>query len=122
MSTATKTRRTQRPKMSAGEATHFERMSVASYAQCVTELEQRRAESYADCKCEPYADLYTFNRWRAQGYHVRKGEKAIRFSTWLPVEGKATTDDNGEMVNAAAPHLIPRLAFVFCRCQVDQDA
>lgn len=104
MSTATKS---PRPKMTAEQATHFDRMSIASYAQVAEQL---------TCGCEPYEDVFTFNRWKAQGMHVRKGEKAIRFPSWIRTEGK--TDDDG---NEQPGRLIARMMPVFCRCQVEAN-
>ena len=30
------------------------------------------------CGCEPYRDVFTYRRWKAQGFRVERGEKAIR--------------------------------------------
>ena len=51
-----------------------------------------------------------------QGFHVRKGEKAIRLQTWIPVDPKEDDDDESR-----SPYLLPRTVMVFCRCQVDPN-
>lgn len=119
MSTATKSRNgreSRRPKMTAEEARRFDRLSVASYAQVVEQLE---------CGCEPYADIYTFNRWRALGFHVVKGEKAIKFSSWVPVEtaDSKRAEEGAEEGETAGrgPRLLPRTLSVFCRHQVEAN-
>lgn len=66
------------------------------------------------CDCEPYADVFTYRRWQAQGQQVRRGEKGIKIPVVKTVEG-ADDDD--------APRKRDRRilgsASVFCRCQVD---
>lgn len=123
MTTATPTRRRyRRPKMTATEARTFERYSMTSMVQIAEAIEERRAEGvHPECSCEPYADTFTFNRWKAQGFGVRKGEKAIKFVTWVradngrDVEAEAEADDDRR-----EPALIMRTVCVFCRCQVEE--
>ena len=43
--------------------------------------------AFAECGCEPYADVFTFNRWKAQGYFVRRGEHGVR----LPIVPSAAS-------------------------------
>lgn len=95
---------TDRPKMTPEEAKRFTRTSINSYAQVVEQL---------GCECEPYQDVFTFNRWKAQGFYVRKGEKAKKLVTWVPVTPK---DENEES------YLVPRTLAVFCRHQVEANA
>lgn len=64
--------------------------------------------------CEAYKDIFTFRRWKAQGYFVRKGEKGTRITTWIP---KVATDEKGsEKVIGKRP----KKAVVFCRHQVEK--
>ena len=119
MTTSTATRRKattrrERPQITAEQARRFTRESLNSYGQIVQALEDRRPTAHAECRCEPYVDTFTFGRWIPQGFHVRKGEKAIRLATWVPVEGKEDDDES-------APYLLPRTVFIFCRCQVDPN-
>lgn len=97
--------REQRQRMTAEQATTFEHESAQSAATVAEQLE---------CDCEPYTDVFTFNRWKAQGFSVRKGEKAHRVTGYVPkVEKDATTGEERK-------RLIPRVNCVFCRCQVDR--
>ena len=64
------------------------------------------------CGCEPYVDVFTYNRWKAQGLQVQRGEKAVR----LPVIYSRTNTDP-ETGEAHIARRIGRSA-VFCRCQV----
>ena len=89
--------------MTAEQATTFEHESAQSAATVAEQL---------DCECEPYADVFTFNRWKAQGFSVQKGEKAIRVPGYLT---KVTTDAS---TGAETVARIPRTNCVFCRCQV----
>lgn len=55
--------------MTAETARTFNGYSVANAVTVTAALRDR------GCSCEPYADVFTFNRWRAQGRTVRKGEQ-----------------------------------------------
>lgn len=68
----------------------------------------------AEGTCEAYKDIFTFRRWKAQGYFVRKGEKGTKIKTWIP---KKETDEEG---NEKAVGNRLRIAVVFCRHQVDR--
>lgn len=110
MTTTTKRTR-KRPTMTAEQARRFERYSVHSVTQILAQLE---------CDCVPYEDTYTYNRWRAQGFAVRRGERGIRFSTFVPVtnedgEEEFELDEDGELKR----RLVVRRLVVFCRCQVE---
>ncbi len=100
-------RREQRQTMTAAQAQTFEHESAQSAATVAAQL---------DCHCEPYADVFTFNRWKAQGFSVRKGEKAHRVTGYVP---KVSRD---EKTGEERKTLIPRVNCVFCRCQVDRTA
>ena len=94
---------TSTPTFNPQTARQFDRFSVA---HAVTVKES------LSCGCEPYVDVFTFNRWRAQGFQVQRGEKAIR----LPlIYSRTETDpETGE------EHTTQRKgrSAVFCRCQV----
>lgn len=119
--------RVRRPQMTAGEATDFVRISLRS--ACIIEeaiKERREAGCYPGCRCEPYDDVFTFARWRAQGYFVRKGEKSLRLATWVPIAGTAPPAPVEEGADPPAtvgrPRLKPKTTFLFCRCQVERLA
>lgn len=104
-------------RMTPEQARTFEGYSVANAVAVKTALAER------GCACEPYADVFTFNRWRAQGRFVRKGEHGIRLTVYVAARRHdAVEDENGLEVGTAAPdrvHSYPRTSFVFCRCQTD---
>ena len=68
----------------------------------------------APCTCKAYEDIFTYNRWQALGFQVRKGEKATKIKTWKRI--KKTDDKTGKDKSFS----IPRTSNVFCRCQVDE--
>ena len=67
-----------------------------------------------DCGCEPYIDVFTFKRWRAQGYHVNRGEQSIRLPVIIQQEVK--DQETGEI----RPRKIMSNVPVFCCHQVSQ--
>ena len=68
------------------------------------------------CDCEPYRDVFTYQRWQAQGYQVRKGEHGVRITTWIDASEKRNeTEPEAERKT----YRLPRSVVVFCRCQVD---
>lgn len=100
--------------MTSREARSFDRVSPRSYVQVDAQL---------SCDCKPYDDVYTFKRWIAQGFCVRKGEKAIKLQTF--VEGKRSAPDAGDSDaevrrEGERPYLVARTLSVFCRCQVKE--
>jgi len=66
----------------------------------------------SECKCEPYVDIFTFRRWKAQGMQVQRGSKAKKIVVFRPIMGQ---DESG---NDVVVRKIPRTSSVFCRCQV----
>jgi N-terminal domain of anti-restriction factor ArdC len=59
------------------------------------------------CGCEPYRDVFTYNRWLALGYQVQRGERSIK----IPVIVERENEDNETIKRLFKSH-------VFCRCQV----
>lgn len=59
----------------------------------------------------PRENVFTFNAWRALRRHVRRGEKGVRITTWIPVK-TPTGEPNG---------LRPMPAYVFHISQTDPD-
>ncbi len=84
-------------------ARRFDRYSAAN-AIAITEA--------LSCDCEPYQDVFTYRRWKAQGFQVQKGERAIR----LPLIYKRTERDprTGEEKTTRRRGR----SALFCRCQV----
>ena len=63
--------------------------------------------------CRAYEDIFTFPRWKAQGFVVRKGEKGTKILTFVLI--KAKDDDGKESVVRRRR----KTAVVFCRHQVE---
>src|SRR5688572_4710338 len=84
-------------------ARQFDRYSVANAVTVKQTL---------PCGCEPYEDVFTYRRWKAQGMQVQKGQKAIKLP--LVIRGTRKDDESGE---ERAFNLLASSA-VFCRCQV----
>ena len=92
--------KTKAPAMTAEDARRFDRISPANAALVMASL---------SCECNPYRDVFTYRRWKAQGYQVRRGEHGIKLSGVRDV-----VDKNGDS---------KKIFFgttVFCRCQVDK--
>lgn len=96
----------KRAKMTTEQAKQFKGMSVGNMALVMQGLNGK-------CACEPYADVFTYGRWRALGHQVRRGEHGIRLPVIVETEDK---NDEGEVVARKLLHS----SAVFCRCQVDQ--
>ena len=90
-------------KMTATEARTFTATSPENAAF---------VEEIFTCNCQAYVDIFTYNRWKSQGFQVRKGEKAAKIKTYIPIKNK---DDKG---NEIVAYMKPRITSVFCRCQV----
>jgi len=89
--------------MSAADARQFNTQSIANTIA---------VESALNCGCQAYRDVFTYNRWKAQGFQVQRGEKAVR----LPLVREVSREDpnTGEVTTR---RILGRSA-VFCRCQV----
>ncbi len=94
----------KRPALTAESAKSFSTFSMANYSALKMSL---------PCGCEPYKDVFTFNRWRAQGFQVCKGSKAVKLP--LVIEREVKDKTTGEVVGSK--RFIGGSA-VFCRCQV----
>lgn len=100
MKTAT---RQKRPAMTAEEALEFPRKSLVNAVIVSHTLK---------CGCQPYRDVFTYRRWLAQGYQVRRGEHSIKLGIVKQVE-RETEDGDTEILKVFGN------SHVFCRCQVD---
>lgn len=95
-------RTTKRPAMTPDQARSFGTYSAENATTVVVGLE---------CACEPYKDVFTYNRWKAQGLQVQKGMKSIK----IPVYGSSTDEDEDGNTVSRNYRTTGR---VFCRCQV----
>lgn len=90
-------------KMTAEEARTFEHGESSSNA--------RMLGMVMECDCQPYEDIFTYNRWKAQGFQVQKGEKGKRITVF---SRSTKADAAGNEVS----YSFPSGSTVFCRCQV----
>ena len=90
-------------QMTADDARRFDGASIPNTIAVLTALE---------CNCQPYQDVFTYNRWKAQGFQVQRGEKSIRLPLFYSreVEDKKTGERRTEKRRGSSA--------VFCRCQV----
>lgn len=84
-------------------ARQFDRYSIANAVTVKQSL---------PCRCEPYVDVFTYRRWKAQGLQVQRGEKALRLPLIYSCTEKdaATGEERTETRRGRSA--------VFCRCQV----
>jgi hypothetical protein len=91
--------------LSAEEARRFHHFSVhnaiAAESACPT------------IECRAYTDIFTFRRWLAQGYVVKRGEQGTKVTTWVSVPAS----EDGE--ETAARKMRPKTEVLFCRHQVE---
>lgn len=102
--------RRTRPQMTAIEARTFKTFSVSN-ATTITEALQAKGCT----TCQPYEDVYTFNRWKALGYHVKKGEHGMR----IPVINEVEKEDQAS--GKVSTRKLFHTSAVFCRCQVEPN-
>ena len=91
-----------RPQLTAEEAQTFGRYSVANAT---------RIEAALECDCRAYVDVFTYRRWRALGYQVQRGERAIRIPVVTDTvrEDEDGTSSQSKRFNSSS---------VFCRHQL----
>ena len=93
----------QTERMTASDARQFDGASVQNSMAVLMALE---------CDCQPYVNVFTYNRWKAQGFQVQRGEKSIR----LPIIYSRTVEDRDTGEKRTEKRR--GLSAVFCRCQV----
>lgn len=91
------------PAMSSHEAQSFQGYSQANALHITYNL---------PCDCQPYRDVFTYQRWLAQGFRVKRGEHGISIPT---VRGLERQDPDTGTVKQIR---LLRRSVVFCRCQV----
>lgn len=90
-------------KMTPEQATQFNRFSIYNALTVSNAL---------PCGCIPYQDVFTFNRWKAQGFIVKKGEHGIK----IPVVGTNIKHDDNTGQDVVRKYVSN--SAVFCRHQV----
>jgi hypothetical protein len=96
---------TQSVQMSAEEARTFQHYSALNAA--------RAQQACAEGVCRAYRDIFTYQRWRAQGFQVQRGQKGTPVTTWIITSG---ADDNGDPILVRQA----KRTVLFCRHQVAQ--
>jgi hypothetical protein len=71
-----------------------------------------------ETEIKPRVNVFTFHAWKALGRHVRKGEKGVRITTWIPTREKR--DASGKVTKAEGRR--PKTAYVFHVSQTDPSA
>src|SRR2546425_12198569 len=89
-------------QISAEEARTFQHFSVHNAAQT--------QQACPEGTCQAYRDIFTYRRWRAQGYQVRRGEKRTAVTTW---NAATRIDENDEPTSVHRP----KRTVPFCRHQ-----
>ena len=95
-------------QMTADEARDFGHFSVHNAVQAQL--------ACPEGSCEAYRDIFTFRRWRAQGFTVRKGEKGTTVTTWIAPSHQSEDADQQPVKRR------PKRAVLFCRHQVERLA
>lgn len=96
-------------KMTPHEAITFDHESLAN----MVAAEESCPMAGEDGACEAYQDIFTYNRWQALGYQVRRGEHGTKLTVFVPIKDKTSNEVVGRR---------PKLSWVFCRHQVDKNA
>lgn len=94
-------------QMTAQQAQSFDRIPMAHIA-----ILDHAAKSHG-CSCQAYVDWFTYNRWKAQGQQVQKGEKGTKLTKYVPVH--KVNKETGEKEQVG---IRPKGYSVFCRHQV----
>jgi hypothetical protein len=82
--------------------------------QIVRDAVAKRFPDWAG-ECEPYVNVLTLKAWNQRGYRVRKGEKAIRVFTQVPITRHDEKTGKDQVVG-----LRPSKAYVFALPQVEK--
>lgn len=79
------------------------------------EIAKRYGEAEA-AKYDPMKNCFTFRTWKAKGYFVKKGEKAIRSMTLIEEKDEDTKDGQQEV------RKYPKTVYLFYITQVEKKA
>ena len=96
-----------REKMTTEQATQFKSFSIGNATQVAA------AAIVRGCECKPYIDCFTYARWQAQGYQVRRGEHGTKIG--ILIETRKVNDEGLEYTETR-----PWSTTVFCKHQVDK--
>ena len=92
-------------RLTAEQARFFDHMSIGN-ALLVA--------GHFRCGCQPYESIFTFKRWIAQGFIVKRGEHGLR----LPLVKDVIKED--KETGETTERRILGASHVFCRHQVEE--
>ena len=88
-----------------------ENNSLANYAAIYDGF---TARGIPETEIEPRVNVLTYRAWQAKGRQVRKGEKGVKITTWIPMTKKNRITGEKEKIGVK-----PRVASVFHITQTD---
>ena len=91
--------------------------STATFQAVYRQILERWGEEEAK-RYDPETNCFTFNTWRAKGYFVKKGEKALRSYTFVKEQEVATDEQGSIEVTAGKSH--PKGVYLFFYLQVEK--
>jgi len=94
-------------KMTPLQATQFENGRSLAHEIFLAEVAEEKG-----CTCQAYEDWFTYDRWQALGYQVRKGEKSTKLTSYPKIKVKDKKTNEEKLVSKR------RTNCLFCRCQV----
>lgn len=101
MQTVTKARRKSRRRLTPDERQARNENSLANASRhapnsndipVIMEFQTRGLSSDKVHTFGPEQNVYTYNAWQAKGRQVRKGERSVRCTVWIPVVVKGKPD------------------------------
>jgi antirestriction protein ArdC len=81
------------------------------------EIAKRWGEKEAK-QYDPLKNCFTFQTWKALGYQVKKGEKAIRSITYVEVKDKGDREDKTDEEEVRK---YPKTVYLFYKTQVEKN-
>lgn len=120
MTTATKTRR---PRKTSAEREQMQREALRRAEQgrfCANDvicIQEFVARGIPADMIAPRVNVFTFNAWKAAGRYVRKGEKGVKLTTWIP----ATNPDGSPKLKDGKQMTYPVSTTVFHISQTEQN-
>jgi len=70
------------------------------------------------CGCQPYEDVFTFNRWFSQGFSVKKRPPDVEKGRWGLALHSLIKTEKVRQDGTKYEYSLPVTTHVFCRCQV----
>jgi hypothetical protein len=67
-------------------------------------------------EAHPRVDVFTYNGWRALGRQVKRGEKAVKITTWIKKPAERVSGDTAAIAALNGVEVMtsyPKAAFVF---------